>query len=256
MKLMVESTIRRNQALTKDIFQMDLMVGELARMAKPGQFLNLYPGEGTMLLPRPISISEIDAEEGVLRVIYQTVGKGTALFSKKKPGQTVRVLGPLGNGFSPQTGAKHHLIVGGGIGVPPLVELAKQLEGTVEAYIGARSEPILVDRLQELGAIVHVATDDGSRGFHGNVVQMMEATGAKGDALYACGPKVMLRFVTKWALENNIRPQVSMEERMACGIGACVGCVVKIKKQGETDWQYRKVCKDGPVFYGDEVVWE
>ena len=85
MKLMVESTIRRNQALTKDIFQMDLMVGELARMAKPGQFLNLYPGEGTMLLPRPISISEIDAEEGVLRVIYQTVGKGTALFSKKLP---------------------------------------------------------------------------------------------------------------------------------------------------------------------------
>ena len=256
MKQMIWAEILENRPLCEDIFSMVLSVGPMAKEARAGQFVNVYTGEGAHLLPRPISICEIDEAEGTLRLVYQVVGKGTSLFSQMTEGQEVQVLGPLGNGFFLPEGEGHHILVGGGIGVPPMVELAKRLKGQVDVYVGARSNPVLLDRLEEVGATVHVATDDGSVGFHGNVVQLMEHDGAKGDDLFACGPKIMLRFVTEWALKNNIRPQVSMEERMACGIGACVGCVVKIQKQGESDWQHLKVCKDGPVFYGDEVIWE
>ena len=115
---------------------------------------------------------------------------------------------------------------------------------------------MLTDKFRKLGAEVYIASDDGSIGFKGNVVELMKEIKPEGDMVYSCGPKIMLKFLAQWAKENNIPVQVSMEERMACGIGACVGCAVKIRKKGESDWQNLKVCKDGPVFMGDEVMWD
>ena len=137
--------------------------------------------------------------------------------------------------------------------MPPLIETCKQLKGKKIVVLGFRSGSFLVEEFEKLGAKVYVATDDGSVGFKGNVVDLLRAEGIKGDMIYSCGPKIMLKFLSMYAEENNIPCQVSMEERMACGIGACVGCVVQIK-DGE-GWAYKKVCKDGPVFDSREVCW-
>ncbi|MGL4791292.1 MAG: dihydroorotate dehydrogenase electron transfer subunit, partial [Anaerotignaceae bacterium] len=146
----------------------------------------------------------------------------------------------------------NHVLVGGGIGVPPLLELAKQLKGNITVFIGARTAPILIEEFEKI-ATVHVATDDGSVGFKGNIVALMDKINPDVDFIYSCGPNVMLKYLSKWALEKGIDPQVSMEERMACGIGACVGCAIKVKSGN--DWEHKKVCKDGPVFLGSEVIW-
>ena len=122
--------------------------------------------------------------------------------------------------------------------------------------MGAKSAPILSKRFEELGADVYISSDDGSAGFKGNVIELIESVKPSGEMIYTCGPKVMLKSISKWAEERKIPIQVSMEERMACGIGACVGCAVKIRKTGESEWQNLKVCKDGPVFMGNEVVWD
>ena len=146
------------------------------------------------------------------------------------------------------------LLVGGGIGVPPLLETAKRLDCKSKiAVLGFRSNPFLVNEFARVCDRVYVTTDDGSEGFKGNVVQLMEKENLTADMIYSCGPKIMLKFLSEYAMKNNIPCQVSMEERMACGIGACVGCVVEIKEGDGTT--YKKVCKDGPVFDCKEVVW-
>ncbi len=256
MKIIEYGEIIENSLIAGNAYKMIISLPKISKEAHSGQFVNVYTGLGENVLPRPISISEINASEGTLTLIYQVVGKGTDFFSKCPVGMELKVLGPLGNGFEIKEGIEKHIIVGGGIGVPPLVELVKNLKGEKTVFIGSRTKPILVDRLKELGATVYVATDDGSEGFKGNVVDLMKEVKPTGDMIYSCGPKIMLKFLSFWAMENNIPCQVSMEERMACGIGACVGCAIKIKKEGESDWQNLKVCKDGPVFMGNEVMWD
>lgn len=255
MKKYTVAEILSNSPISTGIFEMVLYAPEVAENAKPGQFINVFTGSVEHILPRPISICEIEEKEGNITLVYQVVGKGTKVFSEIICGQEVKVLGPLGNGFEVSQKAGNHVLVGGGIGVPPLYELAKRLKGNVTVFIGSRSNPILVEKFEALGATVHIATDDGSVGFKGNVVELMNSINPEIDDIYSCGPKIMLKFLTEWALEKGIDPQVSMEERMACGIGACVGCVVKIQKKNEDDWQNLKVCKDGPVFLGSEVLW-
>lgn len=255
MKSFLQAKIVKNEKFSENIFEMILHVPDIASEAAAGQFVNLYSNQDSMLLPRPISICEIDRAAGNLRLLYQVVGKGTKEFSKLDKGSIMSVLGPLGNGFT-LLDKKCHMLVGGGIGVPPLLELAKSLQGNLLVFIGARSNPILVHEFQALGAEVHTASDDGSYGFHGNVMQLIREINPSTEAVYSCGPKIMLSSVAAWAREKGINSQVSMEERMACGIGACVGCTVKIQKEGEADWQHLKVCKDGPVFWGNEVVWD
>lgn len=237
--------------ITDVICDLKLSCPVIAKEAMAGQFVEVYPDNGINLLSRPISICEINKEEGILRLVFQIVGKGTKLFSELKPDDEVRLLGPCGNGYTLSEGKS--VLVGGGIGVPPLIETCKQLKGKKIVVLGFRSGSFLVEEFEKLGAKVYVATDDGSVGFKGNVVDLLRAEGIKGDMIYSCGPKIMLKFLSMYAEENNIPCQVSMEERMACGIGACVGCVVQIK-DGE-GWAYKKVCKDGPVFDSREVCW-
>ncbi len=255
MKSIHIAEIIKNQDISENIYDMTILVPEIAKEAKAGQFINVYTGKGEYILPRPISICGIDEEKGTIRMVFQVVGKGTELFSALKAGDTVKVLGPLGNGYDISEKYENNVLIGGGIGVPPLLELAKRLEGKKYVFIGARTNPILVDEFKALGAEVYVATDDGSEGFKGNAVQLVREINPAVDAIYSCGPKIMLKAVADWAEEKGIKAQVSMEERMACGIGACVGCAVKIKKEGESDWSNLKVCKDGPVFLSNEVVW-
>ena len=252
MKKIEQGMILKNECYVDNIYDMILLAPEVANLAKPGQFINVYTGKGEMLLPRPISLCEIDKKEGTLRLLYQAIGKGTQYFSTLQKGNTLKILGALGNGFSINPEHQQHILIGGGIGVPPMLELAKTLQGNITVFIGAKSKPILVDEFQKIGATVFVATDDGSYGLHGTVLDALKQEQPKGDMIYACGPKVMLKAVFEWA--NQMPIQVSMEERMACGIGACVGCAIKIKKGN--DWENLKVCKDGPVFWGNEILWD
>lgn len=237
--------------INENICDLKICCPQITDLAKAGQFVEVYPDNGVNLLARPISICEINKSEGILRLVFQIVGKGTKLFSKLKSGDNIRVLGPCGKGYNLKEG--NVLLVGGGIGVPPLLEACKQIKGEKTVVLGFRSGKFLADEFEKYGAKVFVATDDGSVGFKGNVVDLLKHENLSADVIYSCGPKIMLKFLSMWAEEQNIECQVSMEERMACGIGACVGCVVKIKN-GDS-WTHKKVCKDGPVFDSREVVW-
>lgn len=253
-KTVVEATILKNEQIALDIFDMILYTRELSKEAKAGQFVKLYPDNNKNLLPRPISICEIDREKETLRLVYQKIGEGTCLFSTMKQGDKIRVLGNCGNGYNIFKGEKTHIFVGGGIGIPPLLETCKQVKGEKIVVLGFRTGKFLNKDFEKLGAKVYIATDDGSVGFKGNVVEFMKKENITGDYIYACGPKPMLQALTEYAKEKDIYTQLSMEERMACGIGACVGCVVKILENGSP--VYKKVCKDGPVFNSLEVVYE
>ena len=252
MKYVENARVVSTEFLQKGICNLVLECPKIAKDAKPGQFIEIYPDNGVNLLSRPISICGIDVVVGNIRVVFQVVGKGTDIFSKLKKGDKVRVLGPCGNGYTLNDGTA--LLVGGGIGVPPLLETAKRLDCKSKiAVLGFRSNPFLVNEFARVCDRVYVTTDDGSEGFKGNVVQLMEKENLTADMIYSCGLKIMLKFLSEYAMKNNIPCQVSMEERMACGIGACVGCVVEIKEGDGTT--YKKVCKDGPVFDCKEVVW-
>lgn len=249
MKTVEMCKILSNTALAEGIYDMTFACPDISAQAKPGQFVEIYPDNGANLLARPISICEI--KDGAIRVVFQKIGKGTELFSKLKPGDTIRVLGPCGNGYNLKEGTA--LLVGGGIGVPPLLEACKQLSGEKTVVLGFRSGSFLTEEFEKYGASVYISTDDGSVGFKGNVVDLIKEKNITAEHIYSCGPKIMLKFLSQLAMEKNIDTQVSMEERMACGIGACVGCVVKIKSAD--GWEFKKVCKDGPVFDCKEVAW-
>lgn len=254
MKNIENAIVVDSKQISANIFDLTIKAPEIAEGAKAGQFVEIYPNDKSLILPRPISICEINKDMGTLRLVYQVVGKGTDLFSKLEEGDEIRVIGSCGNGYS-LSDKEEHLLVGGGIGVPPLLQTLKELKGNKTVILGFRSGSFLVEEFEKYGAKVYVATDDGSVGFKGNVVELLKTLDLKPDVIYSCGPKIMLKFLSEFADENNIPCQVSMEERMACGIGACVGCVVKIKSE-EDDWTYKKVCKDGPVFDSKEVIWE
>lgn len=254
-KRVVEAAIIKNEEIAKGIYRMELKQPEIAEKTNPGQFINLYCKSEALLLPRPISISEVCCVEGTVKVVYAVVGKGTAELASFKAGESVKILGPLGNGFDVQADAEESVIVSGGVGLPPMIELAKQLSGKITAFVGFRSEPYLIEELGKY-ATVHIATDDGSVGHKGNVIELMDMKNASGQMIYACGPKPMLRALSAWANEKNLPAQISLEERMGCGVGSCVGCVVKIKDDSQQGWTYKKVCKDGPVFMSEEVMFD
>ncbi len=251
MKCVEMARIISNRNITANIYDMVLECPQIALQAKAGQFVEVYTGSREYLLARPISICEIT--DNGLRLVFQVVGKGTEIFSGFKSGDWVKLLGPCGNGYKLKKD-KSALLVGGGIGVPPLLEAVKQLGGGTVVLASRSAElSILKEDFERAGAAVYIATDDGSEGFKGNAVQLLREKNLTADVIYSCGPRIMLKFLTEYAVEKGVECQVSMEERMACGIGACVGCVVKIKSG--SDWEHKKVCKDGPVFEGREVVW-
>ena len=240
----VSCKVLRNENIKELIYEMELYAPEIAHKATCGQFINISTNDNAMLLKRPISICKI--KENSIVITYRIVGNGTKKLSSFQIGDVVEVLGPLGNVF-PLYLNMHCLLVGGGIGIPPLVELAKQLKNNgnkVTVLLAARNKDLLIYEEQFKDADVFVMTDDGSLGFKGNVIDFLNQFSLDFDILYACGPTKMLQ-----ALDNRYQGIkegfISFEERMACGIGACYGCVCKTKT---VENGYMRVCKEGPVF--------
>jgi dihydroorotate dehydrogenase electron transfer subunit len=252
MKSREFATVIEQKKIAADIYSMWLQTEKIAGEARPGQFISIYSRDDSRMLPRPISICEIDRENGRLRIVYRVVGQGTDEFSRLAAGDQLEILGPLGNGFPLKQGRKAFLM-GGGIGIPPMVQLAKELEGDVQVIAGYRDELFLDKELRE-NAALYVATEDGSAGTKGNVMDAIRENGLTADIIYACGPGPMLRAIKQYAEENGIECYLSMEERMACGIGACLACVCQSKEVDEHSQVHNKrVCKDGPVFLSTEV---
>ena len=249
-------TVLKQQCIGKDIYDMTIQTKHIAGHAKAGQFVSLYSNDASKLLPRPISLCGIDAEAGTLRLVYRVTGEGTGTeeFSRLKAGDKIRVLGPLGNGFTVEPGKKAFLI-GGGIGIPPMLELMKQLDCDKTAVLGYRDSDMFLKDEFEAVCDVKVATEDGSQGTKGTVIDAIEKYGVEGKVIYACGPMPMLKALAVYAEEHGMEAQISLEERMACGIGACLGCICKTKEKGHhTNVNNTRICKDGPVFDAKEVV--
>lgn len=244
-------TVIRQEEIAENIYSMWIRTEQIAAHAKAGQFVSVYCNDGSRLLPRPISICEINKEEASLRLVYRVAGKGTDEFSRFHTGAKVRILGPLGNGFPKQK--KSAFLIGGGIGIPPMLELAKELDCEKKIILGFRDELFLMDEFRAQGE-VYVATEDGSAGVKGNVLDAIHENKLKADIIYACGPTPMLRALKEYAAENEIECWISMEERMACGIGACLACVCKSKeKDAHSNVNNKRICKEGPVFLAGEV---
>ena len=249
-------TVISQEEIEKNIFSLWLQTDEIAVNAHPGQFISLYTGDGAKLLPRPISICEIDKENRRLRLVYRMTGAhtGTEIFSKMSTGDKIEALGPLGNGFPlGEAEGKKVFIIGGGIGIPPMLETAKQLNAKKTAVLGYRDKLFLNDEFEKY-ADVYIATEDGSAGTKGNVLNAIKEQALSADVIFACGPTPMLRALKEYAAENNITCWISMEERMACGVGACLACVCKSKDvDAHSQVHNKRVCKDGPVFLSTEV---
>lgn len=268
----MRAVITENVRLTDDIFSMWIEAGEIARRAGSGQFVNLYCRDSSRLLPRPISICEINREKGRIRLVYRVAGKGTGEFSQLVDGDFIEVMGPLGNGFRLSSagnsfieGDSFHedsgrkvfpgkaLIIGGGVGIPPLLELARELKCDKDIVLGYRDKTYLDGEFLSFGN-VYISTEDGSRGIRGNVMDAVREHKLYPDIIYACGPAPMLRAVKAYAAGLGIRAQLSLEERMACGVGACLGCVcASTEVDPHSNMKNKRVCKEGPVFYAEEV---
>lgn len=227
----------------------------LAPDVRPGQFLCIYPKDKSTLLPRPISICEIDEDKTALRIVYRVVGAGTGEFSRYQAGEDISIMGPLGNGFPfEEAEGRRVLLMGGGIGVPPILELSKRIKAEKQIILGYRDgRTFLREDFEKYGA-VFIAAEDGSVGTKGNVLDAVSANRLEADMIYACGPMPMLRAIKTYAAEHRIRAYISLEEHMACGVGACLGCVVKTKEIDHHSHVHNaRICTDGPVFDAEDV---
>ena len=252
-------TVLRQSTVAADIRCLTVQWPDASRPAKAGQFfmLRAWAANETPILSRPISVHDFDAATGALTFLYQVKGEGTQKLAALKEGDTLTVTGPCGNGFdvaaiARAAGGKNGKIavVGGGIGTAPLLQLAAELAAQgvdVDLYAGFRDEPYRVDAFSAACRSVHIATDSGRHGHHGFVTDLLDP--AKYTAVCTCGPEIMMEKVAKMCLRAGVRVYVSREAKMACGVGACLGCTCKSKNGGVS------VCKDGPVFEGS-VLYE
>lgn len=253
------AVVYRQQEIADGIYDMWINTG-LAKQAVPGQFISVYTQDKSMLLPRPISICDVDRQNNRLRIVYRVVGQGTREFSQYHSGNPIDILGTLGNGFPIEESAqKRVFLIGGGIGIPPLLYLASELYASKSAakpdiILGYRNnELFLAPELEKYGS-VHIATEDGSAGIKGNVIDVIQSEALEADIIYACGPMPMLRALKRYSEEHSITAYISLEERMACGVGACLGCVVKTKnKDHHSHVNNARICTDGPVYNAAEV---
>ena len=251
------AAIVSQEQLADGIFSMWIET-EAAKEAGPGKFISMYTNDKSKLLPRPISICEIDKKNGRLRVVYRVTGEGTGtkLFSQMGPGDSISIIGPLGNGFPYEKAeGRRAFLMGGGIGVPPVLELAKQMRcRKKQIIVGYRdAHTFLREEFQQNGE-VYISTEDGSVGTKGNVMDAVAENFLQADIIFACGPSPMLRAIKKYAQETNTECYISLEERMACGIGACLGCICRSKdRDAHSNVHNKRICKDGPVFLSTEV---
>ncbi|MFC1718495.1 dihydroorotate dehydrogenase electron transfer subunit [Candidatus Poribacteria bacterium] len=245
-------------------FQISVLCPHIARNTAPGQFIQVRVNGSLYdpLLSRPFAVYK--AKGDVVDILFKVVGKGTSLLAEKCAGDTVDILGPLGNGFPIDDGFQRAMLIAGGMGIAALMSLAEAVKGReIAALIGASTQSKIVGRddLLALGAEVHVATEDGTAGQKGMVSELMEDViltkkcPIAGCRIFACGPNPMLKAISRLATRYEMPIYVSLEERMACGVGACLGCVCEVASSGD-DNQYKTVCVDGPVFNAQEIVWK
>lgn len=254
--LKTDLAVLENERIARNIYR-TVLHGEVARKTEaPGQFIHIRCGDGwEMPLRRPISIASRDKEKETITIIYRGEGRGTAWLAKRTPGELVDVLGPLGNGFSVSQGTGQKvLLVGGGIGVPPLYGLAQELKQQgmeIEICLGfaSREDAFLVEAFSEIGP-TKVATDDGTLGHGGLVTDLLLHQPLAWDTFYACGPLPMLAALQRFFAGTDTDGYLSLEQRMGCGIGACLACVCPTKEKGGLV----KICSDGPVFRCEEVA--
>lgn len=241
--------IIENKELCQNIYEIVIECPEIAEEAKPGQFLHIKTNNGLdPLLRRPVSISRAYKDKGHISLIYQVIGRGTKEMAAVKPGEEIDVMGPLGNGF-PVFHGKKCAVVGGGMGVAPLLELASYI-ASCDAYLGFKSSTFKLNDFKSVCKELFVATEDGNAGSKGYVTDIIRDI-SKYDIVYTCGPKPMMKKIKELCESNSVQCFVSVEERMGCGIGACLVCACRIK-EGDV-WHYRKACTDGPVFDSREV---
>ncbi len=246
-----ECKLLKKTELQNGFFDFVVDAGELTQQAQVGQFGHIKVTGKT--LRRPISICEIDREKKTLRFVFQIRGAGTADLATVQEGESLDILAPLGKGFPLFEKDKKALLVGGGIGTPPLLGLAQYYKENSVTALGFRNADsvILEKDFAACGSKVLIATDDGSAGYHGLVTDMVKAD--KPEVIYACGPAPMLKAVCRLAEQWGIPCYISLEERMACGVGACLGCACALQDE-EGNLYNAHVCKDGPVFDYKKVV--
>lgn len=248
----IHAKVKEQAELATDIYSLVLYAPEIAGQAVAGQFVSVFSADGARLLPRPISLCEINTAEGTLRLVYRIAGEGTKEFSGLKAGDGVDVMGPLGNGFTPKEVPA--ILIGGGIGIPPMLQLAKEIQAEKKIVLGFRNETFLTEEFEAVGQ-VFMASEDGRHGVKGNVMDAIREYAIQGEVIYACGPTPMLRAIQAYAKEHRIEAQISLEEKMACGIGACLACVCKSEEtDAHSHVNNKRICKDGPVFDAGEVV--
>ena len=257
-------------------FVLTLESPKISKNAKPGQFVQILCADSTEpLLPRPFSF--LDADSKKFSILYHMVGKGTEILSKLKKGDTLSVLGPCGNGFGLRIedggwriGKRQYLMVGGGVGIPPLYHFSKQLiknkisNKNIYIFLGARDKSLLLHEkeFKKLGVHLYLATDDGSCGHKGFVTQPLEnflssiLHPPSSIRIYTCGPTPMMKAVSKIAQKFEGPCEVSVEVPMACGFGACLGCAVTVRDEGSTGHRHAIACCEGPVFRGESIVWD
>ncbi len=244
-------TVLEKKSLTNTVFSMKLAADELVKDASPGQFIHIMCLDRSVLR-RPISISE--ALNGILTIVVEARGEGTKWLAERRTGDKLDVIGPLGRGFD--LNYKNIIVVGGGIGVPPMLFAARSA-GAAAAVLGFRNKEsvILAEDFRDVCENVYITSDDGSFGEHGTLALPLERLLGAGSfgAVLACGPRAMLKSVAALAAAYHVPCQVSMEERMGCGVGACLVCACRTQTGGKEKMSH--VCKDGPVFRAEEVVW-
>lgn len=253
-KTIVQAKITENISLTEDVKKLTVYAPDICHQARPGQFVHIrIVSSCDPLLRRPLSIAGADIQRGTVTFIYRIVGVGTRLLARMTEGDVIDCMGPLGNGFKLE--CSHPLLIGGGMGTAPLVFLAQRLcPRPLEIIMGGRSreEMFWADILATLCDNIHITTDDGTLGRRGVTVDLLPELlkGNSYDMIYACGPRPMLERVARLASESDVPCQISLEEHMACGVGACLSCTCASKHGGR-----KKVCSDGPVFWSEEVIW-
>lgn len=261
MAVNIKAKLLKKEELKPGIFKFSVQADEIIKTAKPGNFIEIRVNDNIEpFLRRPISIHNMDREKGILEFIFQEKGKGTKILSARREGDLVDIIGPLGFGTFKYSNYQNLAIIGGGIGVFPLYELAKCANAenkNVNTYLGFRNKELVVleDEFRKVSNKLEITTDDGSYAQKGFAINFLkkDIENGKIDCIYACGPLPMLRAVRELAIQKNIPCQISLEEKMACGLGVCLGCAVKTAVTSKDAPEYWHVCKAGPVFEAKNV---
>ena len=266
MKNYITARIISNAPIARDIYSIWLGCAALAEIAIPGQFVMLYLNASDKLLPRPLGICQVDPGCQAIRLVYKIKGGGTKLISDYKAGDELKLLGPCGNGFMLTAGDDDPqdkpvaLIIGGGLGVVPLLLLADRLVAKKIIILGFKTASDIILEKEFADPMLRITTDDGSKGIKGTPLSLLENI-EKPNVIYACGPSALLKSIARYAVNEKIPAQISIEERMACGVGACSCCAVKIKSKRIVSESadnymagYALACTDGPVFSAEEFI--